>query len=90
VYCSAISVWIFDPRHALGDGDWRGCPRNAISRSMTTDEDKLQFLFDRADISDVHLRYATEVDTRDWPLFRSCFTDEIENDSSSLAGGSHP
>jgi SnoaL-like domain len=32
----------------------------------------------------------TGVDTRDWPLFRSCFTDEIENDSSSSAGGSHP
>jgi 3-phenylpropionate/cinnamic acid dioxygenase small subunit len=40
----------------------------------------LQFLLDRAAISDVQLRYATGVDTRDWPLLRSCFTDEIETD----------
>jgi 3-phenylpropionate/cinnamic acid dioxygenase small subunit len=48
-------------------------------------EDNLQFLLDRAAISDVQLRYATGVDTRDWPLFRFCFTDEIETDVSSSA-----
>jgi 3-phenylpropionate/cinnamic acid dioxygenase small subunit len=53
---------------------------------MAIDEDQLQFLLDRAAISDVQLRYATGVDTRDWRLFRSCFTDEIETDFSSAAG----
>ena len=52
---------------------------------MAIDEDQLQFLLDRAAISDVQLRYATGVDTRDWRLFRSCFTDEIETDFSSAA-----
>jgi 3-phenylpropionate/cinnamic acid dioxygenase small subunit len=47
---------------------------------MAIDENKLQFLLDRAAISDVLIRYATGVDTRDWPLLRSCFTDEIETD----------
>ena len=37
---------------------------------MAIDENKLQFLLDRAAISDVQLRYATGVDTRDWPLLR--------------------
>jgi len=39
---------------------------------------KLQLLLDRAEISDVQLRYATGLDSRDWPLFRSCFTNENE------------
>ncbi len=51
------------------------------------DEAKLQFLLDRAAISDVQLRYATGVDMRDWPLYRSCFTDEIETDFTSVFGG---
>jgi 3-phenylpropionate/cinnamic acid dioxygenase small subunit len=53
----------------------------------TTDHEKLQCLLDRAAISDVQLRYATGVDTRDWPLYRSCFTDEIETDFTSPMGG---
>jgi 3-phenylpropionate/cinnamic acid dioxygenase small subunit len=48
---------------------------------------KLQLLFDRAEISDVQLRYATGLDSRDWPLFRSCFADEIETDFTSVFGG---
>jgi 3-phenylpropionate/cinnamic acid dioxygenase small subunit len=48
---------------------------------------KIQFLLDRAEISDVQLRYATGLDSRDWPLFRSCFTDEIETDFTSVFGG---
>jgi SnoaL-like domain len=52
---------------------------------MTIDESKLRFLLDRAAIIDVQLRYALGVDMRDWALFRSCFTDEIEIDSSSAA-----
>jgi len=48
---------------------------------------KLQLLIDRAEISDVQLRYATGLDSRDWPLFRSCFADEIETDFTSVFGG---
>jgi 3-phenylpropionate/cinnamic acid dioxygenase small subunit len=51
------------------------------------DETKLQLLIDRAEISDVQLRYATGLDSRDWRLFRSCFTDEIETDFTSVFGG---
>ncbi len=43
-------------------------------------------LLDRAEISDVQIRYATGTDSRDWELFRSCFTDEIEVDFSSGFG----
>ncbi len=53
----------------------------------TIDETKLQYLLDRAAISDVQLRYATGVDTRDWALYRSCFTDEVEIDFTSAFGG---
>jgi len=48
---------------------------------------RLQLLIDRAEISDVQLRYATGLDSRDWPLFRSCFADEIETDFTSVFGG---
>jgi 3-phenylpropionate/cinnamic acid dioxygenase small subunit len=48
---------------------------------------ELRTLIDRASISDVQLRYATGLDTRDWPLFRSCFTDEVETDFTSVFGG---
>lgn len=51
------------------------------------DEARLQMLLDRAAISDVQLRYATGLDTRDWALFRSCFADEIETDFTSVFGG---
>ena len=43
----------------------------------------LQSLIDRTAISDVVFRYATALDTRDWLLYRSCFTDNIEIDFSS-------
>jgi 3-phenylpropionate/cinnamic acid dioxygenase small subunit len=51
------------------------------------DEGKLQYLLDRAAISDVQLRYATGIDNRDWTLYRSCFTDEIDIDFTSVFGG---
>ena len=51
------------------------------------DDTKLQYLLDRAEISDVQLRYATGLDSRDWKLFRSCFADEIETDFTSVFGG---
>ncbi|MGE3510246.1 MAG: nuclear transport factor 2 family protein [Vicinamibacterales bacterium] len=50
------------------------------------DETSLRCLVDRAEISDVQLRYARGTDSRDWELFRSCFTDEIEVDFSEGFG----
>jgi hypothetical protein len=35
---------------------------------------------DRQDISDVLVRYATGIDRRDWPLFRTVFTDDCQLD----------
>jgi ketosteroid isomerase-like protein len=49
-------------------------------------DSKLQLLSDRAEISEVVARFATALDYKDWPLFRSCFTDEIEADYSDLRG----
>lgn len=34
----------------------------------------------RSDVSEVLVRYATAVDTRDWALFRTCFTDDCHAD----------
>ena len=39
---------------------------------MTRDD-----LLDRASITDHVLRYATGIDRRDWPLYRSIFADQI-------------
>lgn len=50
----------------------------------------LQWLLDRAEAVDVVYRYATSIDTRDWDLHRSIFTDEMESDFSSLGGGEGP
>ena len=50
------------------------------------DETRLRQLSDRAEISDVQLRYATGVDTRNWELLRTCFTDDLEADFSSGFG----
>ncbi|MGB6564416.1 MAG: nuclear transport factor 2 family protein [Candidatus Binataceae bacterium] len=51
------------------------------------DDANVRYLLDRLAISDVQLRYATGADTRDWALYRSCFTDEIETDFTSVFGG---
>jgi hypothetical protein len=56
---------------------------------MDVDQDKLQMLLDRMEISNTVIRYATAVDTRDWNLYRSCFTDEIELDFPGWAVGTH-
>jgi hypothetical protein len=48
-----------------------------------TPEEQLQLLVDRAEISDVLHRYATGLNTRDWALYRSIFTDEVDMDLSS-------
>ncbi len=47
----------------------------------------LQTLLDRAEISDVFHRYALGVDTRDWVMFRSCFTYDVVADFSSIWPG---
>lgn len=35
---------------------------------------------DREQIADVLVRYATGIDTRDWTVFRSCFTPDVHAD----------
>ena len=39
---------------------------------------------DRQDIAEVLLRYATGIDRRDWPLFRTAFTDDCELDYGDI------
>jgi 3-phenylpropionate/cinnamic acid dioxygenase small subunit len=39
---------------------------------------------DREEIADVLLRYATGIDRRDWPLFRTVFTDDCELDYGEI------
>jgi hypothetical protein len=42
---------------------------------------------DRSDhelIGDVLVRYATGIDTKDWPLFRTCFTDDVNADYGDI------
>lgn len=51
-----------------------------------SEQPRLRQLLDRADISDIQLRYATGTDSRDWKLFRSCFTDELDVDFSAGFG----
>lgn len=38
----------------------------------------------RADIAAVLLRYATAIDTKNWSLFRSCFTDDVDADYGEI------
>ena len=47
----------------------------------------LETLIARAEISDVVNRYATGIDCRDWPLYRSIFADEVLFDFTSWSGG---
>jgi len=50
-------------------------------------DEQLQNLMDRDAIGEVMHRYGTSIDTRDWTALRSCFTDEIEIDSSETPFG---
>lgn len=52
-----------------------------------TSDDQLQYLADRAAISDILHAYATGLDTRNWPLYRSIFLDEVDMDFSSVGLG---
>jgi len=47
---------------------------------------EVQLLLDREDISQVLYRYATAIDTRDWDLLATCFTDDLEADFRSFGG----
>jgi 3-phenylpropionate/cinnamic acid dioxygenase small subunit len=38
----------------------------------------------RQDVADVLVRYATGIDRRDWPQFRSCFTESCEADYGDI------
>ena len=38
----------------------------------------------RADVADVLIHYATAIDTRDWELLASCFTDDCDADYGSI------
>lgn len=48
------------------------------------DPKKLQLLYDRMEIIDTMNRYATSVDTRDWDLFLTCYTEEMNADMVSV------
>jgi len=39
---------------------------------------------DREEITDVLIRYATGIDTQDWPLFRTCFTPDVDADYGDI------
>ena len=39
---------------------------------------------DRDEITDVLVRYATGIDTKDWPLFRTCFTPDVRADYGDI------
>ena len=53
-------------------------------------QDTVQLLLDRMAITELIHCYATGVDTRDWPLFRSIFTEEIEVWLGSTAASAAP
>ncbi len=57
-----------------------------LSHELPTADAVVRRLHDRAEISDVQLRYATGPDSHDWELFRSCFTEEVEVDFSDGFG----
>lgn len=39
---------------------------------------------DKAEIAEVLIRYATGIDAKDWRLFRTCWTDEVDIDYGDL------
>ncbi|WP_433621990.1 nuclear transport factor 2 family protein [Nocardia sp. CA-120079] len=42
------------------------------------------FREDQAQVSDVLIRYATGIDQRDWSLFRTCWTSDVEADYGQI------
>ena len=39
---------------------------------------------DKEQIAEVLIRYATGIDSKDWPLLRSCWTDDVDVDYRQL------
>ncbi len=69
--------------HSITSGEYVGDTR-------MNDQETMQLLLDRAAITDLVHCYATGVDTRNWRLFRSIFTDEIEVWLGGAAAGAGP
>lgn len=61
-------------------------PHGTRAHEKSPHDTELRRLLDRAEINEVQTRYATGTDSRDWELFRSCFTDEVEVDFSQGFG----
>lgn len=40
---------------------------------------------DRQDIAELLVRYATAIDTRDWPLLRTCFSEDVVAEYEGIA-----
>lgn len=57
-----------------------------IETAMDPLNEKLEQLTARAEITDVIGRYTYGMDSRDWALYRSCWTEEIRVDFSDLPG----
>ncbi|MCU1454704.1 MAG: hypothetical protein JWN46_2850 [Acidimicrobiales bacterium] len=49
-------------------------------------DDRIQWLVDRAEITETVYGYAAGMDTRDWELYRSVFMPEVQLDFSSYSG----
>ena len=45
---------------------------------------------DKAQISDVLIRYATGIDSKDWALFRTCWADEVHVDYAEVGTFTDP
>lgn len=55
-----------------------------------SDADKIQWLMDREQIRATVAHYPISIDRRDWRLFRSIFTDEVEVLLTTTAGADRP
>src|ERR1700730_8222522 len=47
-------------------------------------EQRLRWLTDRAEISEVLARYASSIDLRDWPRLETCLTPDVTTDYGAL------
>jgi len=56
-------------------------------KDALTDDPALQAILDREKITETVTRIANHADAQEWELLRTCFTDEIDVDYTSLAGG---
>ena len=56
-----------------------------MTQNLST-EQKIQILWDRQEIQETKLRFGRALDTHEWELYRTCFTDPFEVDFSDLTG----